>query len=366
MKPVEKINKKLKLSGGMFVNKKNGQVLKAVLAVGIIAWAIGMAQINTKAASVDEMYRNAYNATVNAQTENTQKAINVARTAIESLRNTDASFAVGEFSKQVDKVQHPFLVKIVDSINAAQQSGKQLDVNAARETIDPELPQVWKNSYSSALDTIEQTIINKLVDTFTQAISTGSEEDKAKVNDVIAELKLSTDPTVLQWVDAYTAPMLGVWSDNSINEIKNIVNNINDNISDYTPILLSNENDENITAAVIDSNKKIKMITALSEGMDSFFYDGDELVFIGRLNLGEDTAITDEIYMKDNKLVKWIITEGTGAAEATDTTEAVKGELKSIKVYDSSNLPEELQTKLASYIHTAKDLYTQTEAKVNN
>jgi hypothetical protein len=54
--------------------------------------------------SLDAQYKNVYDSVVNAQNVKSQGAIDAARKAIGSLNGTDAAFAVGEFSKQLDGI----------------------------------------------------------------------------------------------------------------------------------------------------------------------------------------------------------------------------------------------------------------------
>lgn len=196
------------------MHKKLEKAIKLILAAAIISGAVGTNHIEARALTVDEIYANAYNQTVNAMNVHTQSAINQARIAIEALRGTGAEWAIGEFSKQVDQVQHPFLVTIVDAINKAQKSIRQVDINTARTTIDPDLPQIWKNSYSSALDKVQEALIKQLVDACTLASQTKSLEDKDRVNQLINELNTSINPDIEKWVAMYTKPMRESWLDN--------------------------------------------------------------------------------------------------------------------------------------------------------
>lgn len=156
---------------------------------------------NDKNYSIDKLYSIAYAATVNSINLKTQKSINDARENVSVLRGTDAGWAIGEFSKQVDKVQNPFLVNIVNAITKAQQSGRQVDINAARASIDSDLPQVWKNSYSSALDIVQQGLMKQLVDANNKAVLSKIPEDKAAVDTLLAEIKLSSDSSINAWAD---------------------------------------------------------------------------------------------------------------------------------------------------------------------
>lgn len=324
--------------------KKGQRRFRMILAAGMVVSIVSGVQIKAQEATVDQIYANAYSATVNAANTNTQKGINDARVSIELLRNTSASWAIGEFSKQVDKVQHPFLVKIVDSITKAQQSVSQADINAARFTIDPDLPQVWKNSYSSALDAVQQSLMKKLVDAYNTATLTKQTSSKDSVNALLQELKLASDPSISAWADEFTSPMLSVWSNNDVNSIENNMTDVYTNIDSYSNFPLNNANA--ITKVYEDSNKNIKLIANIDDSVYQEFYYSDNQYanYIGEISGDTTTQYVNEIYLKDNNFVKWV------------SQELSNGKINSVQVYDNSNLPVELKGKL--------DLYKQNADKM--
>jgi hypothetical protein len=212
------------------VHKKHEQTVKVILAAAYIASTVGITHIKARTLTLDQIYTGVYSQTVNARNVRTQMAINQARIAIESLRGTGAEWAIGEFSKQVDQVQHPFLVTIVDAITKAQKSIRQADINAARATIDPDLPQLWKNSYSSALDMTQESLMKQLVDACNLAVITKTSDDKDTVNQLINELNTATNPDIGKWVADYTKPMRESWLDNVYYyKLGNTIGNNNNN-----------------------------------------------------------------------------------------------------------------------------------------
>jgi hypothetical protein len=196
--------------------KKYGQTVIAILSAAIITSAVGTAHIKAGALTLDQLYVETYNQTVNARNVRTQMAINQARIAIESLRGTGAEWAIGEFSKQVDQVQHPFLVTIVDAITKAQKSIRQADINAARAAIDPDLPQIWKNSYSSALDQAQETLMKQLITACSLAVQDNTAGNKEKVMLLIDELKTALNPDIGAWAEEIAKPVLTDLSDSDI------------------------------------------------------------------------------------------------------------------------------------------------------
>lgn len=177
-----------------------GTTLTASLATGVASTVAGTI---ASAATIDEIYKAAYEATMTALANKDQDSINAARVAISKLPSQFQGF-VGEFSKQVDSVQHPILVKIVDAINNADKTGKQVDINAARNVIPAGLPDVWKNSYSSGVDKVQQKVIDKAVAAVNTAVASGKQADIDAAKAVLAELALvENNEGVKSWVSAY-------------------------------------------------------------------------------------------------------------------------------------------------------------------
>src|SRR3712207_6810018 len=65
--------------------------------------------------NIDQLYKDAYNATEKCLKLGTQESIKEAREAIGKLPKS-LNWAIGEFSKQVDTKQHPIFVEIIKSI----------------------------------------------------------------------------------------------------------------------------------------------------------------------------------------------------------------------------------------------------------
>lgn len=166
------MNKKL-LTGAM----------ATIMAAGMVPTVAGAATTD-----VDALYKAAYKATIKALETKTQADVNAAREAVRELPTT-MDWAIGEFSKQLDSVQHPILVNIVTAINKAEAEVIQANIDAARKTIPAELPTVWKNSYSSAIDKIQQGLQQQIVDAVkkaeTEKTAEAIEAARVLVNDVL-------------------------------------------------------------------------------------------------------------------------------------------------------------------------------------
>lgn len=72
--------------------------------------------VSAKPRTANELYKDAYNLMTKALEERTQQSVNAARKAINLLIGTDAGWAVGEFSKQVDTVQEELFVRFMSII----------------------------------------------------------------------------------------------------------------------------------------------------------------------------------------------------------------------------------------------------------
>lgn len=177
---------------------KNKKALSAALAATLTSGVLSTAAHAT--ANVDELYGEAYNATMKALAEKTQDSINVAREAISKLPK-ELDWAIGEFSKQVDTVQHPILVNIVDAINNAQKTEKQADINTARKAIPSNLLEVWKNSYSTAVDEVQQKLMSKTVEAIEAAKKSQKEEDIKAAQALIDDIKtVENNEGVKTWI----------------------------------------------------------------------------------------------------------------------------------------------------------------------
>lgn len=172
------------------------KVQKTLTGAMAAVMATGMATpVMAAPADVDAIYKAAYNATMKALQTKTQEAVNEARVAIKALPATLES-AIGEFSKQLDTVQHPILVNIVTAIKAAQTTPNQANVNAAKASLVKGLPQVWLNSYSSAVDVVQQDLMNKVVTAVKLAETSKKAADVEAAKKLVADLATATSEAI--------------------------------------------------------------------------------------------------------------------------------------------------------------------------
>jgi N-acetylmuramoyl-L-alanine amidase len=145
--------------------------------------------------TVDELYKAAYDATLKAQTTNTQRDMTDARALVDlvyKLLPKELKSLAETLSSMLDKLQHPLLVKTVDAINKAQTSSRQADVNAARALI-LDMPEVWRNAYSSAIDAAQNKVIANALEAIKKAQVSGVLVDKAMATALYNELLTITN-----------------------------------------------------------------------------------------------------------------------------------------------------------------------------
>lgn len=188
------------------------------------------------ASQADIAYANAYEATISAQNSRTQKSINIARTAINSLTNTSAYWAIGEFSHQVDLIQQPILVKVVQAILTAKADPVQANINIAKFSIDVDLPTEWRSSYSSAVDIIQQELMTRAINATNNAAKSKSATDIDYASYLISDIQTSADPSIVNWansieqqLNSYITTITNVDEFNSA--IENALENFNSDIT---------------------------------------------------------------------------------------------------------------------------------------
>ncbi|MEG0773444.1 hypothetical protein [Clostridium sp.] len=163
--------------------------LKKVLMSSVLSVAFIISSVDTvlAASNADTLYANAYNSVIACQSGYTQQSINGARNAIKNLKGTGASWAIGEFSKQVDGVQQKlfeeFMGYLFDSNHKPRISVPQQDINRARDLVNSfatyEGNAPYVRSWSSAVDEYQNIIIREVVSLLNKAEETNKNEDVA-------------------------------------------------------------------------------------------------------------------------------------------------------------------------------------------
>jgi hypothetical protein len=177
---------------------KSRKILGTLIAGAIAASVINPPFAKAESLSIDEIYSNAYSATITAMTSKAQKDINSARSLI-ALIPEEFEWAIGEFSKQVDVVQHPIFVKAYEAIIAAQSEPTQASINIAKASIDPDMPDFYRGSYSQAVDLIQQDLMGKALTAYDKAVTSKLQEDIDAALTLIEELKTASDSSISDW-----------------------------------------------------------------------------------------------------------------------------------------------------------------------
>jgi hypothetical protein len=198
------------------MQRKQKGIIGSLLAVVISVGFIGSSSVKAAALSDNQLYINAYNATIDTLSSKTQISVNTARVAIEALRGSGAAWAIGEFSKQIDTVQHPILVKAVDAITLAQTVSTQANINLARIAIDKDMPVIWRNSYSAAVDKVQQILQKNVLDAYDKAVLSKIKSDIDMANALIAEIKTSSNSSIVDWANIIQGQL------NSIETLPNV------------------------------------------------------------------------------------------------------------------------------------------------
>lgn len=180
------------------MKKRFQKITVAIITAAITGSIIVSPYTKVKALSLDEVYAQAYKSTVNVMTVKTQKSINEARASI-ALLPKELHWARGEFSKQVDIIQHPFFVRAYQAILKAQASPSQANINFAKTSIDPDMPSFYRGSYSQAVDIIQQKLMNEAKAAVDKAIKSGLKSEVDKAYELIYEIKGALNTSVVNW-----------------------------------------------------------------------------------------------------------------------------------------------------------------------
>jgi hypothetical protein len=186
--------------------------VKKVLVSSALSVAFILSSFDTvlAASNADTLYANAYNSVIACQSSYTQQSINGARNAIKNLKGTEASWAIGEFSKQVDGVQQKlfeeFMGYLFDSNHKPRISVPQQDINRARDLVNSfatyEGNAPYVRSWSSAVDEYQNIIIKEVVSLLNKAEETNKSEDIiAAKNGVSTLLTANNNPSVIDFAN---------------------------------------------------------------------------------------------------------------------------------------------------------------------
>jgi len=225
--------------------------------VGMILGILLMSNVSISAygstSNIDKLYSTAFKAVEICKKSYTQQSVNNARSAINDLQNTEAFWAIGEFSKQVDVVQNHLFSTFMnyffsyDYRKIPKDYVPQNDINKARalvldfDSYPGNKPYIA--SWSSTVDKYQQKIIDETLGLITIAENTGNVECVAAAKCGVN--KLMTAKNNLSVID-FTKRL-----DEKVNSIKIKNGNINDydavgdvyNYKNYVRTVLDDEGD---------------------------------------------------------------------------------------------------------------------------
>lgn len=182
------------------------KIFSILLATSIL---VGGGATKAYASSVDDLYKSAYDCTTKAVQNRDQGSINEARKAIGRLPK-DLHWAIGEFSKKVDRPQQELFEKFMSILFDSKGKKKnfaavnQEQINVARDlvlsfaTYDGNKPYI--SSWSSALDQFQQYRIEQAVNYVEYAEKVKKQECKeTAMNSINRLLGAKNNETVVQF-----------------------------------------------------------------------------------------------------------------------------------------------------------------------
>lgn len=169
--------------------------MKKIMGMILGTLLISNVSITTYGATsnLDKLYTTAFQSVEICKKSYTQQSVNNARVAINDLQDTEASWAIGEFSKQVDVVQNELFSTFMDYLfsydyqRIPKQYVPQSDVNRAKDLVlDFDLypgNKPYIASWSSTVDKYQQMLIVDIVKLVENAENTEKsiDVDSAKV-----------------------------------------------------------------------------------------------------------------------------------------------------------------------------------------
>lgn len=361
---------------------------------------------------IDALYKNAYDAMRKAQETEKQTDINAAMELIWELRHIgderkDENLinAACTWSSLVDEVQHPKLVKIVTAITKAQESGRQADINEAFATIEPELPAVWRSSYTSAIDLVQQKLQDELVKAVEKAEADKTEESIKDARELVNEVLTANSEAMVEWAKIFEAKLDNIVGDGTGDDDCLIDQEVADlNITDIevnrkqikvTFDALQKSLDD-VTLTVVDNNGnevKVKSVAIIKKGATEAKFEfnnylSEKPTGVWNVN-GVSFNLTEKAFVEDvkanlsngklNKVLekkeyKGLVTYNTKRVE-NYAKELQKAELKEVKdiqsVIDKVNAEldkeESSNAELNKYIDLLKKVSKNgTQEQFNN
>lgn len=327
---------------------------------------------------IDTLYKNAYDAMRKAQETEKQTDINAAMELIWELRHVgderkDENLinAACTWSSLVDEVQHPKLVKIVTAITKAQESGRQADINEAFATIEPELPAVWRSSYTSAIDLVQQKLQDELVKAVEKAEADKTEESIKDARELVNEVLTANSEAMVEWAKIFEAKLDNIVGDGTDDDDCLIDQEVADlNITDIevnrkqikvTFDALEKSLDD-VTLTVLDNNGnevKVKSVAIIKKGATEAKFEfnnylSEKPTGVWNVN-GVSFNLTEKAFVKDVK-------DANNAKELGKVL--AKEEYKDLVTYNKDRLANYVEELQKAELKEVKDIQSVID-KVN-
>lgn len=325
---------------------------------------------------IDALYKNAYDAMRKAQETEKQTDINAAMELIWELRHIgderkDENLinAACTWSSLVDEVQHPKLVKIVTAITKAQESGRQADINEAFATIEPELPAVWRSSYTSAIDLVQQKLQDELVKAVEKAEADKTEESIKDARELVNEVLTADSEAMVEWAKIFEAKLDNIVGDGTGDQeaygLKITDVEVNRKQIKVTFDALEESLDD-VTLTVLDNNGnevKVKSVAIIKKGATEAKFEfnnylSEKPTGVWNVN-GVSFNLTEKAFVKEVK-------DANNAKELGNVL--AKKEYKDLVTYNKdrlANYVEELQKDELKEVKDIQDIIDKVDAKLD-
>lgn len=325
---------------------------------------------------IDALYKNAYDAMRKAQETEKQTDINAAMELIWELRHIgderkDENLinAACTWSSLVDEVQHPKLVKIVTAITKAQGSGRQADINEAFATIEPELPAVWRSSYTSAIDLVQQKLQDELVKAVEKAEADKTEESIKDARELVNEVLTADSEAMVEWAKIFEAKLDNIVGDGTGDQeaygLKITDVEVNRKQIKVTFDALEKSLDD-VTLTVLDNNGnkvKVKSVAIIKKGATEAKFEfnnylSEKPTGVWNVN-GVSFDLTEKAFVKEVK-------DANNAKELGNVL--AKKEYKDLVTYNKdrlANYVEELQKAKLKEVKDIQDIIDKVDAKLD-
>lgn len=325
---------------------------------------------------IDALYKNAYDAMRKAQETKTQTDINAAMKLIWELRHIgderkDENLinAACTWSSLVDEVQHPKLVKIVTAITKAQESGRQADINEAFATIEPELPAVWRSSYTSAIDLVQQKLQDELVKAVEKAEADKTEESIKDARELVNEVLTADSEAMVEWAKIFEAKLDNIVGDGTGDQeaysLKITDVEVNRKQIKVTFDALERSLDD-VTLIVLDNNGnevKVKSVDIIKKGATEAKFEFNNYLS------EKPTGVWNVNGVSFNLTEKAFVKEVKGANNAKELGNVLaKKEYKDLVTYNKdrlANYVEELQKAKLEKVKDIQDIIDKVDAKLD-